>query len=92
MVFDQIHSCSRFFEVEPIVKLLTETIQEGVKRHFNDALKKKRFAADDVEAGREFVKAYVEYIHCVESLYSQASSQVHGHFSESDAGGHHHEK
>ncbi len=79
-------------KVEPLTKLLTKTVQEGVQRHFNEALKKKNFAADDVEAGREFVRAYVEYIHCVEALYAQAAREAHGHFPESGGGNHHHEK
>ncbi|MBI3849933.1 MAG: hypothetical protein HY298_06535 [Verrucomicrobia bacterium] len=78
--------------IQPIMKLLTETVHKGVERHFNDALKKKNFAQNDVEAGREFVKAYVEYIHCVEALYKQASRQVHGHFPQSGEGVHDHEE
>lgn len=77
--------------VEPLVKLLTETISEEVRAHFNEAMKKSTFAKNDVQAGREFVEAYVKYIHCVEGLYQQATKNVHGHFDDHANGKSHHE-
>jgi hypothetical protein len=69
-------------DIEPLVKLLTATIQERVRDHFNEALTKQKFAKDDLNAGREFVKAYVEYIHCVEALYEIATHPTHGHYDD----------
>lgn len=71
--------------VEPLVKLLTTTVQDRVRDHFNEALTKQKFAKDDVDAGRAFVKAYVEYIHCVEALYETATHPTHGHYPEPGA-------
>lgn len=68
--------------VEPLVKLLTTTIQDRVRDHFNEALTKQKFGKDDLDAGRAFVKAYVEYIHCVEALYEIATHPTHGHYPE----------
>lgn len=68
-----------------LIKLLTATIQDRVRDHFNEALAKQKFAKDDVEAGRAFVKAYVEYIHCVEVLYQTATHSTHGHYPEPGA-------
>ena len=70
---------------EALVKLLTTTIEPKVREHFQAALAKKKFASDDLSAGREFVKAYVEFIHCVEALYQQATKDAHGHFTEPPA-------
>lgn len=70
--------------VESLVKLLTTTIQDRVRDHFNEALTKQRFAKDDLAAGRAFVKAYVEYIHCVEALYETATHPTHGHYDETE--------
>lgn len=67
---------------EQLNKLLTSTIQDRVRDHFNEALGKKNFPKDDVEAGRAFIKAYVEYIHCVEALYDTATHSTHGHYPE----------
>jgi hypothetical protein len=69
--------------VEPVVKLLTETMQAGLREHFKNAQTKKKFNKDDVEAGREYVRAYVEFIHYAERVYEVTKSPAHGHFAES---------
>ena len=78
-------------KVEPLMKLLRDSQEQGVQRHFEAALKKRDFAQADLEAGREFVKAYVQYIHCVEALYNQATQKVHGHYREAGTVKHHEE-
>ena len=70
--------------VDPVVKLLAEKIERGLREHFKEATEKRKFAQDDIEAGREAVKTYVEYIHYVEGIYQAAPSAAHGHFSEND--------
>lgn len=71
--------------------LLVEVVSHGVSEHFAKALSKKDFDKNDVEAGREFVEAYVEYIHCVEAIHERARGPVHGHFPEKDKStGHEH--
>jgi hypothetical protein len=74
-------------DVEPLVKLLTEAVQTGVREQFKQAIAKKKFKPDDVEAGREFIEAYVPFIHYVERLYEAAENPVSGHFSESTQAG-----
>lgn len=68
--------------VEPLMKLLTDTLQAGIRKNFQEALAKKNFTRDDVAAGREYVRAYVEFIHYVERLYAAAHGPAHGHFPE----------
>ena len=58
----------------------SDEVARGVRTHFEHAVKQKHFEKSDVEAGRAFVKAYVEYIHCVEALHAEATSRAHGHF------------
>lgn len=70
--------------VEPLVELLTTTIHDRVRDHFNEALTKEKFAKDDLDAGRGFVKAYVEYIHYVERLYETTMHSTHGHSDETE--------
>jgi hypothetical protein len=81
---------------EALLKLLGETIQKRARDHLEQALAKRDFAKNDVEAGRQFVRAYVEYIHCVEALYATATKPVEGHYDEVDVVAsqreqHHHE-
>jgi hypothetical protein len=79
-------------DIEPVVKLLSERMEHGVREHFKEALAKRKFDKNNVEAGREFVRAYVEYIHCVEGFHQAASSAAHGHFPEvEEAAAHSHQ-
>lgn len=68
--------------VEPVVKLLTGAMQERLREHFKEAVAAKAFKSGDVAAGREYVKAYVEFIHYVERLYEASTTAAHGHFDE----------
>ncbi|CAG4883360.1 conserved exported protein of unknown function [Georgfuchsia toluolica] len=74
--------------VEPVVKLLTERVQKGLREQFNAVISKKNFNRDDVAAGREFIEAYVEYIHYVERLYEVTKEPAKGHYSEAGAHAH----
>ena len=71
--------------VEPVVKLLSEKMEHGLREHFKEALAKKKFDANNVEAGRAYVKAYVEYIHYVEGLHEATDGAAHSHSSEAEA-------
>jgi hypothetical protein len=65
-----------------LIQLVTEKVQEGLRKHFKEVLEKKNFAPNDVAAGREYVEAYVTYIHYVERLYDAAEKSVAGHYEE----------
>jgi Family of unknown function (DUF6448) len=67
---------------EALTELLTEKVREGLHRHFKEVVEKKRFAPNDIAAGREFVEAYVVYLHYVEELYEAAAKSVSGHYPE----------
>ena len=68
---------------DSLVQLLTEEVNKGVRERFNNAFEKKKRAAESVEAGREFVQAYVEFIHYVEDLYLRAQGKAAGHSEDS---------
>jgi hypothetical protein len=72
--------------IEAVTKLLTDAVHEGVHRHFHAAYHRRKFDANDVAAGRDFVAAYVPYVHYVEGLWDAATG-VHGHHAEH--AGHH---
>jgi len=52
---------------------MSAAVSEGIQKRFAVALEKKKHAAVSVEAGREYVEAYVDYIHFVESINRLAS-------------------
>ena len=68
--------------VEKVIELLAEAVRKGVQRHFAAARSRRAFHADDVAAGREYVEAYVPYIHYVERLWEDAVRTPHGHHAE----------
>lgn len=70
--------------IEPVVKLLTSTVDEGIREQFKQALAKKNFNKDDIAAGQEYVTAYVTFIHYVERLYEAAKHPAHGHYEEAE--------
>jgi len=67
---------------EAILQLLTAKMQQGLNARFEAVNEKKVFAADDVAAGREYVEAYVLFVHYVESLYEAATRSAEGHYPE----------
>jgi hypothetical protein len=67
---------------ETFTELLMEKVRNGLHSHFRKAVEKKKFAPDDIAGGREFVEAYVVYIHYVEELYEAAAKSVSGHYPE----------
>lgn len=55
--------------VEPLLNLITSESTNGIRERFQKATAAKKFSAEDVNAGREYVKAYVEFVHYVEGLH-----------------------
>jgi hypothetical protein len=68
--------------LSPVEKLLATSLSAGLYAHFNEAVRMKDYQPGDVKAGREYVKAYVEFIHYVERLYEAITAPSHGHFDE----------
>jgi len=63
-----------------LLKLLSEAVHSGLHKRFMHVLALKDFPVKDVEKGREFVKAYVEFLHYVEPIYEIAiKNPGHGH-------------
>jgi hypothetical protein len=62
--------------------LLIRNVRTGLHDAFARVQAKRNYDVNDVAAGREYVKAYVEYIHFVERLQEASSSPAGGHFSE----------
>lgn len=77
--------------IEPVEKLLADLMKDGLHEHFHQAIAKKKYDKDNVEAGREYIEAYVSYIHYVEGMYEAAKSAAHGHFPETETHAGHHD-
>ena len=71
--------------VGPVAKLLTDALQDGLREQFGKVQSRKNYDKDDVAAGREYVEAYVEYVHYVERLYEAARESARGHYGQAEA-------
>lgn len=71
---------------EPLLHLIDAALRNGMQKTLALALAKKQFATDEIAAGREYVKAYVAFIHYVERLYSAAQIPAEGHAHETNHG------
>jgi len=63
--------------VEQLESVLIHAVRDGLRARFDRATAAKRFAPQDVEAGRAFVAAYVPLLHYAEQLYSLATGEGH---------------
>ena len=73
--------------VEPLTKLLAESILQGLRTRFDEALKAAKYAREDVEAGRRFVRAYVDFMRYADRVYTAATARLGGHSHESGHSG-----
>ena len=78
-------------KLEPLLKTLNETVQTEVREKFQAVAAKKKFKPDDVDAGREYIEAYVLFLGYVERIYEAAKSSAGGHSQESKKAGLHKE-
>lgn len=60
--------------VDGLAKAIVTHTEEGIRKRFEHALETRKHAHESVEAGREFVEAYVTYVHYVEGV----ANAVHG--------------
>lgn len=65
-----------------LATLLTKELRRGLHSHLEALIAKKGFAPDDVDAGRQYVEAYVPFIHYVERLYVAAVQKSEGHYDD----------
>lgn len=77
--------------VDSLVKMVTDAVAAGIRERFAKASETRKHADQSVEAGREFVEAYVQFVHYAERLYSDAVTK-HAEHVEAEAGttGHEH--
>lgn len=66
-------------KLEPVVKLLTDEMHKGLHENFKHAIDKKKYDKDNVDKGREYVEAYVKYVHYVEGIYEAAKKSENAH-------------
>jgi hypothetical protein len=77
--------------VENLVKLVAEAASKGIRERFTKAKEAKKHADHSVEAGREFVDAYVQFTRYVERLHLDSTADAgHDHGAPKAATEEHH--
>ena len=71
-----------------VVELLVEEVSSGVRARLETLRQRRRYARGDLAAGREYVAAYVSFIHYVEGIHTAAASAAEGHYPGSDEASH----
>lgn len=57
--------------LDALLKLFAVPARAEIQARFRQAITKKNFSENDIEAGREYVKAYITFMHHIEHLYEQ---------------------
>ena len=73
-------------KLQPLGKLITERMEKGLHAHFRTVLAKRKYGPNDVEAGRAYSNAYVEFVHYAERLYAAAETLSPEHATAAGAG------
>jgi hypothetical protein len=67
--------------VDELVNKITQRVEHEIRRRFQTALDKKKHVNQSVDAGRAYVRAYVDFTHYVEGLHKTITASVHEHGS-----------
>ena len=62
-----------------VESLLVEQTRTGLHQRFDEVARRRNFAPSDVEAGRAYVGAYVDYVHYVERVHDAAAQTSAAH-------------
>jgi len=65
--------------VDSLTNKMASHIKEGIKERFAKALAAKKTADKSIDAGREYVEAYVSYVHYVEGIHAAVMSKGEHH-------------
>lgn len=71
-------------KLQDLGTLVLEETERGLHGHFEQVMARKRYEPNDVDAGRAYAGAYVQFVHYAERLYdaAKASAAEHAHRGE----------
>ncbi len=59
--------------VDELAAKIGNAVGNEIKKRFIEVSEKKKHGEDSVEAGREFVEAYVQYVHFIEGIHNMVT-------------------
>ena len=85
-IFAELDKALESGTVDALADKIANTVRENIIKRFDHAKELRKHQDHTVEAGREFVEAYVTYMHFVEGLHNFLTSVADGHNAPADAG------
>lgn len=76
---------------EAVIELATQAVTQGIRERYEKAAAARAHKDESVAAGREFVEAYVTFIHYVEGIHAMASGAGNPHGEQSKDTSHAHQ-
>lgn len=70
---------------QELAQLISARTEKGLHGHFTQVVAKKKYNPNDVEAGRAYTGAYVEFVHYAERLYAAAETLAPEHAQKAPA-------
>lgn len=67
-----------------LANMVANEVAEGIRKRFQKTHQLKQKADKSVKAGREYVAAYVDYVHFVEEMHAITAGPVHGEHEKSE--------
>jgi len=58
---------------DALIAEIRQAMEQGIRNRFDELKEKEKHKDHNIEAGREYVRAYVEFVHYVESLHNIAA-------------------
>lgn len=75
--------------VDSLAGKIAGSLEKEIRARFDRVMEKKKHAEQNVRAGREYVEAYVRYVHFVDGVHNMISGHGGGHGHGEQAGGGH---
>jgi hypothetical protein len=72
-------------KLQGLAKIISDRTEKGLHGHFDQVMAKKKYNPNDVEAGRAYTSAYVEFTHYAERLYNAAETMAPEHVQKNQA-------
>jgi hypothetical protein len=85
-IFAELDNALESGTVDALADKIANAVRENIIKRFDHAKELSKHQDHTVEAGREFVEAYVTYMHFVEGLHNFLTMAAEGHHAPADAG------
>ncbi len=76
--------------VETLEEMIIEEVRHGLRERFAHASETRKLRSQDVESGRDYVASYVEFMHYVDRLHRNATTNAVSHEASNGQASHDH--